>query len=57
MGQEVFPTDYYPPADGLEMQEILSHLAQIKRDIHEAADGMPAHAAYIRGNCLAPRPI
>jgi len=56
MGQEVFPTDYYPPADGLEMQEILSHLAQIKRDIREGADAMPAHAAYIRGNCLAPLP-
>jgi hypothetical protein len=38
------------------MREILSHLAQIKRDIREGADRMPVHADYIRANCLAPRP-
>ena len=55
MGQEVFPTDYYPPADALDMKEILGHMAQIKRDIRVAVEHLPTQAAYIRANCLAPK--
>jgi tryptophan 7-halogenase len=53
IGQGIWPQRYDPLADLLPLDAIGAHLTQMRNLIHQAAEAMPTHAAFIDAHCRA----
>jgi tryptophan halogenase len=56
LGQGLVPQHYHPAADGQDPDKLISDLEQLRDDIRDRAEEMPAHEHFVARYCQAEPP-